>query len=158
MDASHPGHPISGAPTPHAHRALTLRRVPLEPRSARRFSIALACLGLSYALAWLELPLGQIAPAPADSAAPAAATLAAALVARVLLGLLYAFVALRHAWARWTTVALCLVSAAFVAPMLPLEWRAFPLGALVTGAGLAAKLLAGSLLMLPLRRQRDTRS
>ncbi|WP_147297825.1 hypothetical protein [Trinickia dinghuensis] len=154
MNASHP---LPGAPTRRASHVLSARRVPLERGSARRFSIALACLGVSYALAWFELPLGQIASMPAEGASPVSSTLAAALTARVLIGLLYACVALRHPWARWITVVLCFASVALVAPLLPLEWRVFQLGALVTGVGLAGKLIAAVLLTLPLRPQRDTR-
>ncbi|MGN6669490.1 MAG: hypothetical protein ACTHKH_21345 [Trinickia sp.] len=148
MNASHR---LPGAPARRPNDALRARRAPLEPASARRFAIAIACLGVSYALSWIELPLGHIAPVPADGASPVSSPLAAALTARALIGLLYALVALRFAWARWLTVVLCLASAVFVAPWLPLEWRVFPLGALVTGFGLAMKLVAGALLALPLR-------
>jgi hypothetical protein len=155
MNASHP---LSGAPTRHVRHALATRRAPLEARSARRFSIALACLGASYALAWLELPLGHTASPSGHSVSAIAEPLAAALTARAIIGLLYAFVALRHAWARWTTVVLGFASAALVGPLLPAEWGVFSLGALVTGIGLAAKLLAALLLALPLRIQDDRRS
>jgi hypothetical protein len=94
---------------------------------------------------------------PADGMQGVSSTLAAALSARVLIGVLYALVALRYAWARWVAVALCFASVALVAPMLPLEWRAFQLGALVTGLGLASKLAAAVLLTLPLRLRRDMR-
>jgi hypothetical protein len=119
--------------------------------------MALACLSVSYALAWFELPLAQFASIPAPSDAPVSSSLAAALTARVIVGVLYSFVALRHAWARWLTVALCLASAVLVSPLLPLEWRAFPLGAAVTSLELAAKLFAALLLALPLRIQLDPR-
>lgn len=154
MNASHP---LPGAPIRRPRRTLATRRVPLEPRAARRFSIALACLGMSYALTWIELPLGSLTPASPHGATPVAATLAAALTARVLIGLLYVFVALRHTWARWITVVLCFASAVFVVPLLPAEWRVFPFGTLVTGLGLACKLLAAVLLTLPLRTRSDTR-
>jgi hypothetical protein len=166
MNASHPSHPshashlLPGALLRRMHPAHT-RRMPFTPASARRFSIALACLGVSYALAWIELPLAQLASMPPADASPLSSTLsstlAAALVARLIVGVLYAFVALRHAWARWLTVALCLASVAFTAPLLPFEWHVFPLGAWVTGAGLAGKAIAALLLILPLRVQRDTR-
>jgi predicted anti-sigma-YlaC factor YlaD len=152
MNASHS---FPGVPPRRTSRPRAARRMPLENASARRFSIALACLGVSYALAWVELPLGQTATMPADGASAAGTALAAAVMARVLVGLLYAFVALRHAWARWITVLLCFTSAALVAPLLPLEWQVFQLGALVTGAGLICKLLAAILLTLPLRVRRD---
>lgn len=151
MTASHPSHPLPGTPVPRPSRAHRTRRVPLARASARRFAIAIACLGVSYALNWIELPLGHVALVPADSASPVSSTLAAALTARALIGLLYALVALRYGWARWLTVVLCLASALFVAPLLPLEWRVFRLGALITGFGLAMKLIAGGLLALPLR-------
>ena len=152
MNASHP---LPGAPVQRPRHALRARRLPLAPRSARRFVTALACLGVAYALSWIELPLGHVSPVPGDAAAPLSSTLAAALTARALIGSLYALVALRFAWARWLTIMLCFASAVFVAPWLPLEWRVFPLGALVTGFGLAMKLIAGVLLALPLRARAD---
>lgn len=154
MNASHP---LPGAPIRRARRARPPRRTPLEPRAARRFAVALACLGISYALAWVELPLGQVAPAPAEGAGAVSTTLAAALTARAIVGLLYAFVALRYAWARWTTVLLGFGSAVLVGPLLPGEWSAYPLAALVTGLGLAGKLIAAVLLTLPLRTKSDAR-
>ncbi|WP_206957449.1 hypothetical protein [Trinickia acidisoli] len=157
MSASHPSHQLPGATPRRVRHPLAPRRAPLEPGAARRFSIALACLGVSYALAWIELPLGQIAPTSTDGAISLSSTLAAALTARVIVGLLYAFVALRRPWARWITVVLCFASVAFVGPLLPVEWRIFPLGALVTGLGLAGKLIAAVLLTLPLRTRSDTR-
>jgi hypothetical protein len=154
MNASRP---LPDAPMRRVSQALRARRAPLEPASARRFSFALACLGVSYALAWFELPLAQFASIPAQSDAPLSSSLAAALTARVIVGVLYSFVALRYALARWLTVALCLASVALVSPLLPLEWRAFPLGAAVTCLELAAKLSAAVLLALPLRVQLATR-
>ena len=158
MNASHP---LPDAPMRRVSQALRARSAPLERASARRFSIALACLGVSYALAWFELPLAQFASQfasiPAQSDAPVSSSLMAALTARIIVGVLYSFVALRHAWARWLTVALCLASAVFVSPLLPLEWRTFPLGAAVTFLELAAKLCAAVLLALPLRIQLATR-
>lgn len=161
MTASHPSNPSRPLPSAQTRRMRASRpprRAPLEPRSARRFSIALACLGVSYALAWLELSLGQNAPIAPDGAASVSTAMAAALTARALVGLLYVFVALRHAWARWVTVVLCFASVVLVAPLLPAEWRVFPVGALVTGLGLAAKLAAAILLTLPLRTRSQTRS
>jgi hypothetical protein len=147
------GRPTPGAPRRH------IRLVPeggldsLEPRAARHFRTALACLVAGYALAWVEIPL-ELAISPSEATAAGASTLAAAVIARVLLGVLYLFVALRHAWARWTAVAHGFLSALFVAPMLPGEWQAFPLAALVTGLGVVCKLAAAILLMLPLRGRR----
>ncbi|MGN6319819.1 hypothetical protein [Trinickia sp.] len=155
MNASHP---LPGARIRRVRLARPPRRAPLEPRAARRFAVALACLGISYALAWIELPLGQIAPAPAESAGAVPTALAAALTARALVGLLYALVALRYAWARWVTVLLGFGSVVFVAPLLPGEWSTYPLAALVTGLGLAGKLVAAVLLTLPLRTKIGARS
>ena len=155
MNASHP---LPGAPTRRVRHTQATRRAPLQARSAKRFSIALACLAVSYALAWLELPLGQIAPLSSDGVSAITEPLAAALTSRAIVGVLYAFVALRYAWARWITVVLGFASAALVGPLLPAEWTVFSLGALVTGIGLAAKLLAALLLALPLRTQNDRRS
>ncbi|WP_162878102.1 hypothetical protein [Trinickia diaoshuihuensis] len=154
MNASHP---LPNAPMRRVSRALRTRRAALESASARRFSAALACLGVSYALAWLELPLAQFTSMPGQSGGAVSSSLAAALTARVIVGVLYTFVALRHAWARWLIVVLCLASVALVSPLLPLEWRNFPLGAAVTSLELAAKLVAAVLLALPLRIRLDTR-
>jgi hypothetical protein len=144
------GGPIPGAPRRH------IQLVPereLPPGDARRFRLALACIFVGYALAWVEIPL-ELAVSPSEATAADASPLAAAIVARVLLGVLYLFVAFRHAWARWTVVALGFVSALFVAPMLPGEWQVFPVAALVTGLGVVCKLAAAILLMLPLRTRR----
>lgn len=160
MNASHPSHsspPLADAAMRRQRHALTVRRAPLAPASARRFSVALACLGVSYVLAWIELPLGQLASMPTGSASAVSSTLAAALIARLIVGLLYAFVALRHAWARWLTVALSFASVIFTGPLLPAEWHVFALGAWVTGLGLAGKSIAAILLALPLRTRHDAR-
>ncbi|HEV3106679.1 MAG TPA: hypothetical protein VGZ01_13425 [Trinickia sp.] len=141
-------HPIPGAPMRRMRHAIETRLHSLEPRAARRFGTALVCLVASYALAWLEIPLSFFSAA-AESP-PATSSLAAAIIARVLVGVLYVFVALGRAWARWLTVALCLLSVALVTPLLALEWRVLPLGALVTALGLACKLAAAVLLILPL--------
>lgn len=148
---------LLGAAVRRQREARGTRRAPLEPASARRFAVALACLGVSYVLAWIELPLGQLASTPTDGASAASSTLAAALIARLLVGLLYAFVALRHAWARWLTVALGFASIVFTGPLLPAEWHVFALGACVTGLGLAGKAIAAILLALPLRTRHDER-
>lgn len=155
MNASHP---LPGARIRRVRPARSPRRAPLEPRAARRFAVALACLGISYALAWIELPLGHIAPAPAESVGAVSTALAAALTARVLVGLLYALVALRYAWARWVAVLLGFGSVVLVGPLLPGEWSTYPLAALVTGLGLAGKLVAAVLLTLPLRTKIGARS
>lgn len=134
----------------------SLAHVPLAHAAAIRLRAALICLSVSYLLAWLELPLAYPL-SPAETAAAGAAPLAAAIVARLLLGALYVFVALRHAWARWITVALGFLSAFVVAPMLPDVWRTFELAAVITGAGIACKLAAAVLLMLPMRTRSATR-
>lgn len=153
MNASHP---IPGAAMRRVRHAFEARLDALEPRAAKRFCTALVCLGASYALAWAEIPLWLSTAPPGDASAPGAALpLAAAITARVLVGVLYAFVALRHAWARWLTVALCILSVAFVGPLVPAEWHVLPLGSLVTALGLGCKLAAAVLLMLPLRTRQD---
>jgi hypothetical protein len=146
------GRPIPGAPRRRIQLVLDDGPDALQPGDARRFRWALACVFAGYALAWVEIPL-ELAVSPSEATAAGASPLAAAIIARVLLGVLYMFVALRHAWARWAVVALGFLSALFVAPMLPGEWQAFPLGALVTGLGVVCKLAAAILLMLPLLRR-----
>ncbi len=147
MDASRP---IRGAPRRRIRLFPEGGLDALQPGDAKRFRRALACVFTGYAVAWVELPL-QLALSPSEATAANASPLAAAIIARVLLGVLYIFLVLRLAWARWTVVALGLLSAFFVAPMLPGEWQAFPLAALVTGLGVVCKLAAAILLMLPLR-------
>ncbi len=142
---------VSGDPRRRACRAPEGRPRSLEPAAARRFRIALICLAASYLLAWIELPF-EFASRPGEAAMAGASPLLAAIVARVLLGVLYLFVALHRTWARWIAVALGLLSALFVAPMLPGEWHAFPLAAIVTGLGTLCKLAAALLLMLPLQK------
>lgn len=150
MNASQP---LPGTPRRRGRLASAGRFDSLEPAAARRLRMALICLFAGYALAWIELPLafpaspGEIATAATAAVSP----LVAAVVARILLGALYVFVALRRAWARWAVVALGFLSAVFVAPMLPGEWQVFPLAALVTGLGVVCKLMAAILLMFPMR-------
>ena len=150
MNASRP---IPGAPRRRIRLAPKGGLDSLQFRAARRFCTALACLFAGYALAWTEIPL-KLAISPSEATTAGASPLAAAVIARVLLGVLYMFVALHHAWARWTVVALGFLSALFVAPMLPGEWQVFPLAALVTGLGVVCKLAAAILLMWPLRARR----
>jgi hypothetical protein len=140
--------PIPGTPRRRVRLLPKSRLDALKPGDAKRFREALACVFAGYALAWVEIPL-QLAVPPSE--ATTASPLAAAIIARVLLGVLYMFVALRFAWARWTVVALGFLSALFVVPMLPGEWQVFPLAAFVTGLGVVCKLTAAILLMLPLR-------
>jgi hypothetical protein len=149
MNASHT---FPGAPMRRMRHTIETRLQSLEPRAARRFGTALVCLGASYALAWLEIPLAFLSSPGGERAT---SSLTAAITARLLLGLLYVFVALGQAWARWATVVLCLLSVVLVSPLLPAEWRVLPLGALVTLLGLACKLAAAVLLMLPLPIRRD---
>jgi hypothetical protein len=111
-------------------------------RPVSLLSAAMACLGVAYALSWLELALAVMV-----GGASASAPVAAMVASRVLLGGLYLCVALRLQWARWLTVALGLASAIFVGPMLGAEWSAFPLAALVTGATLVCKLGASLFLI-----------
>ncbi len=144
---------ISGAPRRRVWFAPGDGPGSLEPAAAKRFRVALICLFATYVLAWIEIPL-EFAFQPGETAAAGASPLFAAVVARVLLGALYLFVALHRTWARWTVVALGFLSAAFVTPMLPGEWQAFALAAVVTGLGVMGKLAAAILLMLPLRRVR----
>ncbi|MEX3958428.1 hypothetical protein [Trinickia sp. EG282A] len=144
---------ISGAPRRRARLAPGSGPGSLEPAAAARFRVAVICLLASYALAWVEIPL-EFAFQPGQTSAAGASALLAAIVARVLLGALYVFVALHRAWARWIAVSLGFLAAFFVTPMLPGEWHVFPLAAIVTGLGVIGKLAAAILLMLPLRRLR----
>lgn len=117
------------------------RRTPWTQWTQQAFSIAIACLGVAYVLSWAELGLAFMT-GPNEPLAPLIAS-------RVLVGGLYACVAMRLQWARWTAVALGIASVAFVGPMLAAEWRMFPTAAFVTGAMLAAKLAASVLLLSP---------
>ena len=117
------------------------RRTPWTQWTQQAFSIAIACLGVAYVLSWAELGLAFMA-GPDEPLAPLIAS-------RVLVGGLYACVAMRLQWARWTAVALGIASVAFVGPMLAAEWRMFPTAAFVTGTMLAAKLAASVFLLSP---------
>jgi hypothetical protein len=116
------------------------------PTSDHRFRHALACLGAAWALSWAELALAVSVGLPGEATAH---PLAASVVSRVLVALLYACVAARLQWARWVTVALGIVSVAFVAPTLALQWHVFPAAAVVCGAGLVCKLAASFYLIRP---------
>ncbi|RKP43422.1 hypothetical protein [Trinickia fusca] len=150
-------HPIPGDPLRRVYHLFEARHHALEPRAARRLNIALMCLGVSYALAWLEIPLSFAMSPPGDASMAGDSPLVAAITACVLLGALYTFVALCYAWARWLTVVMSLLSVVFVGPLLPAEWQTFALGALVTSTGLAAKFAAALLLIAPLHKRRDGR-
>jgi hypothetical protein len=150
MNASRP---IPGAPMRRIRLLPKGGPDELEPDDARRLRRALVCMFAGYAVAWVEIPM-QLALSPSDANVDAS-SLAAAVVARVLLGVLYLLVAFHCAWARWTVVALGFLSAFFVTPMLPSEWEVFPLAALVTALGVVCKLVAAILLMLPLRPRRS---
>jgi hypothetical protein len=146
-------HLLPGAPRPRGRLTPSAGLGSLEPAAARRWRIALLCLLAGYTLAWIELLLA-FPVSPGETARIAASPLVAAVLARILLGVLYLLVALRRAWARWTVVALGFLSAFCVTPMLPGEWNVFPLAALVTGSGVVCKLAAAVLLMLPTRVRR----
>jgi hypothetical protein len=128
----------------HAPDHAQAARVPgiATTRSASFLPAAMACLGVAYALSWLELALAVFS-GPAATSAP----LAAMVASRILLGGLYLCVALRLLWARWLTVALGLASVMVVGPMLGAEWSEFPIAAVVTGATLVCKLAASSFLI-----------
>jgi hypothetical protein len=116
--------------------------VPTATRPVSFLPAAMACLGVAYALSWLELALSVMVGAGSTSA-----PVAAMAASRVLLGGLYLCVALRLQWARWLTVALGLVSVIVVGPMLGAEWSAYPVAAVVTGATLVCKLAASLFLI-----------
>jgi hypothetical protein len=126
--------------------------LPPEPRTAaeQRFRSALVCLGAAYALSWAELALAIAIGFPGDASSH---PLAASIVSRLLVGLLYLCVAARLQWARWMTVALGFVSVMFVAPTIALQWHALPTGAIICGAALVCKLAASLYLVsrMPLR-------
>ncbi|SAL56906.1 hypothetical protein AWB68_02771 [Caballeronia choica] len=113
-----------------------------------RHTAALTSLGVAYALSWVELGLALIIGLPGDSASH---PLAASIVARVLIGLLYLCVASRLQWARWVTVALGFASVAFVAPTLALQWQVFPAAAIASGLALVCRLCASLFLLSPLQ-------
>ena len=111
------------------------------PWREQALSTALVCLGVAYALSWVEMGLALMT-GPGEP-------VAAMIASRALVGGLYACVAFRLQWARWITVVLGFASVALVGPMLGAEWRAFPAAALVTGAVLVFKLAASILLLSP---------
>jgi hypothetical protein len=111
---------------------------------ADRFTTALASLGVAYALSWVELALASAVGLPGDADAH---PLAASIVARALVGVLYLCVAGQLQWARWLTVALGFASVAFVAPTLATQWHVFPAAAVVSGAALACKVSAAIFLL-----------
>lgn len=113
-----------------------------------RHTAALTSLGVAYALSWVELGLALMIGLPGDAASH---PLAASIVARVLIGLLYLCVASRLQWARWVTVALGFASVAFVAPTLALQWQVFPAAAIASGLALVCRLCASLFLLSPLQ-------
>lgn len=126
-------------------------RTSVSPRRARlvhgeRFGAALASLAVAYALSWAELGLVLMMGLPGDAGSH---PLAAAVVSRVLVGLLYLCVASRLQWARWLTVALGFASVALVAPTLALQWQVFPAAAVVSGVALVCRLSASIFLLSP---------
>ena len=127
--------------------ALELQAAPQPVTSGQRFTSAIACLGAAYALSWVEFALTLAIGLPGDASNH---PLAASIVSRVLVGVLYACVASRFQWARWLTVVLGFVSVALVAPTIALQWHAFPAGALVSGVGLVCKLAASLFLLAPI--------
>lgn len=122
-----------------AQAGINVRSKP--PARSAAFSTALACLGVAYALSWIELGIALLGSTQ-EPAAPM-------VVSHVLVGALYACVAFRLQWARWVTVALGIGSVIIVGPMIGAEWRAIPLAALVTGSALVCKLAASLFLLSP---------
>jgi hypothetical protein len=122
----------------------------LASASTPRFISALACLGAAYALSWAEFALALMAGLPGDAASH---PVAASVVSKLLVALLYGCVAARLQWARWVTVALGFVSVAFVAPTLALQWHVFPAAAVVSGVGVVCKLAASLFLMAPMEKR-----
>lgn len=152
MNASRP---LPGTSMRRMRISLDAQRAALEPRSAKRLNAALLFLGAAYALSWLEVPFEFAWLPPHDaSQAGSPSAFAAAIMARVLLGALYAFVALGRRWARWVTIALSVAGVVFVVPALPAEWAMSAPAALVTGAGALCKAAAALLLALPRRGAR----
>jgi len=99
------------------------------------------------ALSWAELALTLAMGFPGEAASH---PIAASIVSRVLVGLLYVCVASRLQWARWMTVALGFVSVALVAPTLALQWHVFPAAAVVSGLTVACRLAASLYLLTPM--------
>ena len=119
-----------------------------------RHTAALTSLGAAYALSWAELGLALMIGLPGDAASH---PLAASIVARVLIGLLYLCVASRLQWARWVTVALGFASVAFVAPTLALQWQVFPAAAVASGLGARLQAVRVALPALAVAAQRARR-
>ncbi len=111
------------------------------PWRKQAFSTALVCLGLAYALSWVEMGLALMT-GPGEP-------IAALIASRALIAGLYGCVAFRLQWARWITVVLGFTSVVLVGPMLGAEWHAFPVAALVTGVVLVLKLAASIFLLSP---------
>jgi hypothetical protein len=141
-----------GAANLSSHHAAGHAQDAPVPLHASLLSVALACLGVAYALSWLEFALAVIIGTGSTGATPIAAMVAS----RVLMGGLYLCVAFRLVWARWLTVAIGLASVIFVGPMLGAEWNAFPGGAVITGAELVCKL-AASVFLISLAVSRETK-
>lgn len=112
-------------------------------------SSALACLGAAYALSWIEFALMLAIGLPGDTSSH---PVAASIVSRMLVGVLYGYVAWRLQWTRWLTVALGLLSVVLVAPTIAMQWQVFPAGAFVCGAALVCKLAASLYLLSPIPR------
>lgn len=129
------------APAQTPDRVRTTRSERLSPHAA-----ALASLALAYALSWAELGLAATIGLPGDAGSH---PLAASVVARVLVGLLYLCVAARLQWARWVTTALGFASVALVTPTLALQWDTFPAAAVVSGVALVCRLSASLFLLAP---------
>lgn len=133
-----------------APKDLPAAQQPAVAPGRRRFTSALACLGAAYALSWAEFALALAIGLPGDASSH---PVAASIVSRVLVGLLYVCVASRLQWARWLTVALGFLSVALVAPTLAMQWHAFPAGAIVCGAELVCKFAASLYLLWPMPRR-----
>ena len=131
----------------HDEELKDLATAPPACAPERRFTSALACLGAAYALSWVEFALMLAIGLPGDASSH---PVAASIVSRVLVGVLYVCVASRLQWARWLTVALGLLSVALVAPTIAMQWHVFPAGALVCGAALVCKLAASLYLLSPM--------
>jgi hypothetical protein len=114
-------------------------------RPSSIFSAAIACLGVAYALSWLEFALAVMVGTAGTGST--ATPIAAMVASRILIGGLYLCVALRLQWARWLTVVLGLASVILVGPMLGTEWSALPVAAAITGATLVCKLAASLFLV-----------
>ncbi|MDR5735721.1 hypothetical protein QCE47_25685 [Caballeronia sp. LZ025] len=135
------------ADTPAPPPLETHAAAPARSSAEQRFKTALTCLGTAYALSWAELGLSLALGFPGDAASY---PVAASIVSRVLVGLLYLCVASRLQWARWATVALGFASVGLVAPTLAMLWHVFPSAAVLSGAMLACRLAASLCLLSPM--------